>query len=87
MNSHVDFQLGRSVTRKTTLVALVTFLFLRRKIDDLKLAVHIDIDFLQLLLVRMFLNYWRNNSHFGETFVESEIEKLDKLLRCFECKS
>ena len=49
VNSHVDFQLGRSVTRKTALVALVTFLCLRRKIDDLKLAVHIDIDFLQLL--------------------------------------
>ena len=35
----------------------------------------------------MFLNYWRNNSHFGEAFVESENEKLDKLLRWFECKS
>ena len=43
VNSHVDFQVRRSVTRIATLVAIVTFLCIMMKIVDLKLVGHLDI--------------------------------------------
>ena len=55
MNSHVLFQIGRSVTRMAALVALVIFLCIRREIIDIKLTGHLA--FWQVLWVTMF---WDN---------------------------
>ena len=43
VNSHVDFQVRRSVTRIATLVAIVTFLCIMMKLVDFKLAGHLEI--------------------------------------------
>ena len=55
VNSHVDFQLRRYITRMAALVALVIFLCIRREIIDIKLTGHLA--FWQVLWVTMF---WDN---------------------------
>ena len=43
VNSHVYFQLGRSFTRETTLVAIVIVLCIKMNLLDVKVVGHLDI--------------------------------------------
>ena len=66
------------------LVAIVTFLCRRRRIDDFKLAGHLVIS---LLFGRCLRQQWfgitdKINSILGNHFAKSESDKLDKPLRC-----
>ena len=55
VNSHVDFQFGRSVTRVATLVAIVILLCIKMYLLHVKLVGHTDISlFLRVLQLTMF---------------------------------